>query len=143
MDVGCYCISAARLLAGEPESVAGAQVIGGEGVDIRFVAGLRFPGNVLAHFDCGMDLPFRDELEVVGADGTLFMDDPWHSRGPVIEIRSPDGTLEEIQIDEADPYAAELEDFIAAASGERPHPFGRDDAVGQARTIAALYESAA
>jgi hypothetical protein len=27
--------------------------------------------------------------------------------------------------------------------GERPHPFGRADAVGQARAIAALYDAAA
>ena len=42
-----------------------------------------------------------------------------------------------------DPYAAELHEFAAAARGERPHPFGRADAVGQARAIAALYDAAA
>jgi hypothetical protein len=41
-----------------------------------------------------------------------------------------------------DPYACELEDLAAAVRGERPHPFGREDAVGQARTIDALYRSA-
>ena len=41
------------------------------------------------------------------------------------------------------PYAAELIDFAAAVRGERPHPFGRADAVGQARAIAALYDAAA
>jgi predicted dehydrogenase len=143
MDVGCYCVSAVRLVAGEPDSVAGMQVTGGDGVDIRFTAALSFPGDVLAHFDCGMDLPFRDELEVAGSDGTLFMDDPWHSRGPVIELRSPDGSLEQIEVEPADPYACELEDFAAAAAGERAHPFGREDAVGQARAIQALYESVA
>jgi predicted dehydrogenase len=59
----------------------------------------------------------------------------------VIELRRPDGT-ERIEIPRRDPYACELEDFAAAVRGERPHPFGRDDAVGQARTIAALYRSA-
>jgi predicted dehydrogenase len=42
-----------------------------------------------------------------------------------------------------DPYARELEDFAAAARGERPHPFGRTDAVAQARALAALYAAAA
>jgi predicted dehydrogenase len=143
MDVGCYCVSAARLLAGEPESCSGQQTLGGDGVDIRFVAAMRFPGDVLAHFDCGMDLPFRDELEVVGSDGSLFCDDPWHSRSPVIEVRAADGTVEVVEVPVAHPYARQLEDFAAACLGERAQAFGREDAVGQARAIAALYEAAA
>jgi predicted dehydrogenase len=57
-------------------------------------------------------------------------------------VRRPDGSVERIEVEARDPYACELEDFAAAVRGERPHPFGRDDAVGQARTIAALYRSA-
>ena len=38
MDVGCYCVSALRLLCGEPTRVSGEQIAGGDGgVDIRFV----------------------------------------------------------------------------------------------------------
>ncbi len=44
MDVGAYCVSAARLLAGEPERVYGEQVIGDSGVDVLFTGVLRFPG---------------------------------------------------------------------------------------------------
>jgi D-xylose 1-dehydrogenase (NADP+, D-xylono-1,5-lactone-forming) len=141
MDVGCYCVSAIRLLAGEPERVSGRQVIGGEDVDVRFAGTLTLPGGVLGSFDCGLDVVDRAELEVIGDAGSLFLGDPWHSRETVIEVRRPDGT-ERIEIARRDPYACELEDFAAAVRGERPHPFGRDDAVGQARTIAALYRSA-
>jgi D-xylose 1-dehydrogenase (NADP+, D-xylono-1,5-lactone-forming) len=141
MDVGCYCVSAMRLLAGEPERVSARQVIGGDGVDVRFAATLAFPGGVLGSFDCGLDMVDRAELEVVGDAGSLFLPDPWHSREPRIEVRRPDGT-EVIEIPRRNPYACELEDFAAAARGERPHPFGREDAVGQARAIAALYRSA-
>jgi len=141
MDVGCYCVSAMRLLAGEPERVSARQVIGGDGVDVRFVGTLAFPDGVLGAFDCGLDMVDRSELEVIGDAGSLFLPDPWHSREPRIEVRRPDGT-EVIEIPRKDPYACELEDFAAAARGERPHPFGREDAVGQARTIAALYRSA-
>ncbi len=141
MDVGCYCVSAMRLLLGEPERVSARQVMGGDGVDVRFAATLGFPGDVLGSFDCGLDMVDRAELEVIGDAGSLFLPDPWHSREPRIEVRRPDGT-EVIEIPRKDPYACELEDFAAAARGERPHPFGRDDAVGQARAIAALYRSA-
>jgi xylose dehydrogenase (NAD/NADP) len=141
MDVGCYCVSAMRLLAGEPERVLARQVIGGDGVDVRLAATLSFPGGVLGSFDCGLDMADRSELEVIGDAGSLFLPDPWHSREPRIEVRRPDGT-EVIEIPRRDPYASELEDFAAAVRRERPHPFGREDAVGQSRTIAALYRSA-
>ena len=78
MDVGCYCVSGARFLLGEPEQVTAHSRDGD--VDVRFVATMSFPSGALAHFDCGFDMPPRDELEVVGAEGSLFLDDPWHSR---------------------------------------------------------------
>jgi D-xylose 1-dehydrogenase (NADP+, D-xylono-1,5-lactone-forming) len=140
MDVGCYCVSAMRLLAGEPERVSGRR-IDGAGVDVRFTGTLAFAGGVLGSFDCGLDMVARSALEVVGDAGSLFLSDPWHSRAPRIELRRPDGT-ETLEPPAADPYACELDDFAAAVRGERTHPFGRADAVGQARTIAALYRAA-
>jgi predicted dehydrogenase len=143
MDVGCYCISGCRALAGaEPERVYGEQVLGGDGIDVGFAATLRFPGDVLATLDCGMSFAERDELEAVGTEGSLFLDDPWHGREAVIELRR-NGDVERIDPGAANSYALELADFEAAVAGERPPLLGRDDAVAQARTIAALYRSAA
>jgi predicted dehydrogenase len=141
MDVGCYCVSGMRLLAGEPERVSGRQ-IRRNGVDVRFTGTLAFAGGVMGVFDCGLDMTAQSSLEVVGEAGTLFVGDPWHARAPGIELRRPDGSVERFEVEARDPYACELEDFAAAVRGERPHPFGREDAVGQARTIEALYRSA-
>jgi len=142
MDVGCYCVSAARLLAGEPVAVSAQQVRGDDGVDVRLTGLLHFPGDVLATIDCGLDLPARDELEVTGARGVLWLDDPWLSRSPAIELRRADGSVERVAIEPLDPYACELEDFAAAVAGERAPRFGREDALAQASAIAALYASA-
>jgi xylose dehydrogenase (NAD/NADP) len=142
MDVGCYCVSAARLLAGEPTAVSAQQVQGGDGVDVRLGGLLRFAGDVLATIDCGFDLAARDELEVAGTRGVLLLDDPWQARKPGIELRRADGPLERVAVEPLDPYACELEDFAAAVAGLREPRFGREDAIGQARTIAALYASA-
>jgi D-xylose 1-dehydrogenase (NADP+, D-xylono-1,5-lactone-forming) len=142
MDVGCYCVSGARLVAGEPVEIFGAQVSGGEGVDVRFTGVLRFEGDVLCEFDCGIDMAARHGLEVVGSEGSLFLADPFHSREPVLELRAADGSVEEVRAEEADPYACELRDLAAAVAGEREPLLGRADAVGQARTVAALYRSA-
>jgi predicted dehydrogenase len=135
MDVGCYCVSAARLIAGEPIAVTGQQVTGE--VDLRFVATMELPGGVLAHFDCGVDTADRAQLEVVGSEGSLVLNDPFHSGEPVIELGD-----ERIEVERDNPYACELRDFAAAVAGEREPRLGRADAVGQARAIAALYGSA-
>jgi predicted dehydrogenase len=143
MDVGCYCISGCRALAGaEPVRGYAEYVPGGNGgVDIALAATLRFPGDVVAHFDCGLSYIGGDQLEAVGSEGSLFMDDPWHGREPVIELRRRD-SVERIEIEPASSYALELADFEAAVRGERPQLLTRADAVAQARAIQALYTSA-
>jgi D-xylose 1-dehydrogenase (NADP+, D-xylono-1,5-lactone-forming) len=142
MDVGCYCVSGVRALAGEPERVSAEQVIGGHGVDVALVATLRFAGDVLGTIDCGLSFAAHDELEAIGDGGALFLDDPWHGREAVLEIRRPDGTTERVETGPANSYALELADFEAAVRGERPPLLGREDALAQAHTIAALYRSA-
>ena len=142
MDVGCYCVSGSRLLGGEPERVFGERLTGESGVDVLFAATMRFPGDVVAQFDCGFVQPDRDELEVVGSEGSLFLDDPWHARTPVIELRRDDG-VEEIVLEHVDSYRLELENLSDAIAGRAEPLLGREDAVGQARTIDALYRSAA
>jgi xylose dehydrogenase (NAD/NADP) len=140
MDVGCYCVSGSRLLGGEPESVVGAGHIGTSGTDWVFTGLMRFPGDVVALFDCGTSLPERDELEAIGTEGSLFLDDPWHCQSPVIELRR-DGSVERIEVEAANAYQLELEDMNAAIRGERPPLLGRTDALGQVRTIDALFRS--
>jgi D-xylose 1-dehydrogenase (NADP+, D-xylono-1,5-lactone-forming) len=141
MDVGCYCVSASRLFAGgEPERAFGTAV-SGNGVDVRFAGTLAFAGDVLATFDCGFDVTGRHDLEVVGTEGSLYLRDPWHCRKPGIERRA-DGDMEMISIDPANSYCLELEDMSRAIRDGGEPLLGRDDAVGQARAIEALYRSA-
>jgi D-xylose 1-dehydrogenase (NADP+, D-xylono-1,5-lactone-forming) len=142
MDVGCYCVSSLRAVAGEPERVYAEQVIGPSGVDLRAAAVLRFPSGVLGRLEVGMDMPFRHELEVVGTDGSLFLADPWHAVAPVIELRR-DGQVERIDTGPANAFLRELENLCAAIGGEAAPLLGRVDALGQARVLDALFRSAA
>jgi D-xylose 1-dehydrogenase (NADP+, D-xylono-1,5-lactone-forming) len=141
MDVGCYCVSGARLLAGEPERVYGEARLGETGTDWVFAGTMRFPGGVLAQFDSGTALTDRDELEAIGSEGSLFLEDPWHCRVPVIELHR-DGGVERVQLEPVDSYQLELENLSDAIRGETEPLLGREDAVGQARAIEALYRSA-
>jgi predicted dehydrogenase len=141
MDVGCYCISGSRLLGGEPEVVSGQQFVGPSGTDWVFAGTMQFPGGVLATFDCGTSLPERDELEAIGTEGSLFVDDPWHCLNPGIELRRG-GTAERIEVERVNSYRLELEDLGAAIRGQGTPLLGREDAVQQARVIEALFQSA-
>jgi predicted dehydrogenase len=141
MDVGCYCVSGSRLLGGEPESVFGQAYMGPSGTDWVFTGALRFPGDVHALFDCGTSLADRDELEAIGTEGSLYLDDPWHCYEPVIELRREDGT-ERIELEPVDSYRLELENLADAVAGDAPLLLGREDALGQARAIEALFSSA-
>jgi predicted dehydrogenase len=142
MDVGCYCVSGARLLAGEPETVVGLQVTGSTGVDVRFAGALRFPGDVIAQFHCGFDLPPESRLEAIGSRGSIVLRDPWHAREPGLEVRR-EGGAEWIDVGRANNYRLELENLASAIRGGAEPLLGRDDAVAQARVIDALYRSAA
>jgi xylose dehydrogenase (NAD/NADP) len=141
MDVGCYCVSGARLLAGEPESVHGEAWFGPTGTDWVFAGALRFPGDVLAVFDCATALAERDELEVIGSEGSLFVDDPWHCLVPGIDLRRGE-SVERIEVPRVDSYRLELENMSDAIRGRAEPLLGRDDALAQARVLEALHESA-
>ena len=131
MDVGCYCVSGSRLL-GEPESVYGQAFVGPTGTDWVFSGAMRSRCDVHALFDYGTSLPERDELEAIGTEGSLFLDDPWHCNQPVIELRRDRG-VERIELEPVDSYRLELENLADAIAGEAPLLLGRADAVGQAR----------
>jgi D-xylose 1-dehydrogenase (NADP+, D-xylono-1,5-lactone-forming) len=150
-DLGCYCVSAIRLFAGEPERLYADQVRDGPaGVDLRLAATLHLPGGVLAQFDVALDVTRRDELELVGTEGRLALLDPWLCRSDHLEL-SRDGRVEHVPVDpggtlgltdpDHDVYRIELDTVSAAlAAGEEPS-FGRDDAIAQASALEALRRS--
>ena len=149
MDVGCYCVSGIRLLAGEPEHVRGEQVTGSTGIDMAFHGTLRCADDVVGQFEASFRSPKRQALEVVGEDGVLVVEAPWRvDWGGSVTLSRRDGgeepiRIETIEMPRANAYRLELENLADAIHGRAPQLLGRDDALGQARTIEALYRSAA
>jgi xylose dehydrogenase (NAD/NADP) len=141
MDLGCYCISGSRVLAGEPELVEGTQVIGGDGVDVHFTGTLTFPGGVVSRFECGFDSPYSSTLEAIGSDGSALVNEPWSCSEHAIELRRGCHTAR-VEVEDVDRYRLQLENFAAAIEGREEPLLGRADALGQVRTIEALYRSA-
>ncbi len=136
LDVGCYCVSAARLLAGrEPERVHGEAVRGRGGVDELFTGMLRF-GDVTAEFTCGFVAQHRG-LEAIGSEGSIVAHEPWQFRLGQLVVNGRDETVECVS-----PYLLELENLAAAIRGDEEPRVTREDSVGQARTLDALIRSA-
>ena len=134
MDVGCYCVSGIRLVAGEPEHVRGEQVTGSTGIDMSFHGTLRCAGDVVGQFEASFRSPRRQRLEVVGTEGVLEVEAPWRIDwgGAVTLSRRSGGEVatevETIPIETASSYRLELDNLADAVAGRRaaaPRPRGR------------------
>lgn len=143
MDVGCYCVSGSRLVAGDPVSVLAEQVVGETGVDMALYGTLRFPGDAVAQIEASFLAPERQSLEVVGDGGVVRAFAPWRVDWDGDLVLERDGVSEMVAVDEANSYTLQLENFADAIEGREPALLGRADAVAQARVIDALYRSAA
>jgi xylose dehydrogenase (NAD/NADP) len=135
LDLGCYCVSACRLVLGEPGRVYGEASLGRGGVDERFAGTLRF-GDVVATFQCGFTAT-ANQIEVVGADGLLSVPQAFVNPPGVVVLNG-----EAHRVEPGNHYRAELDDFCAAIRGERPVLNSRAEMLGQARVLAALLGSA-
>lgn len=142
MDVGCYCISGARLLAGEPVRVSGEQVVGSTGVDMAFYGTLRHAGDVISQIEASFVAPRRQRLEAIGSEGMLVVDAPWRAdwAGELVLVRGD--STETLTVERANPYRLQLENLADAIEGKAEPLLGRADALGQARTLDALYRAA-
>lgn len=86
LDVGCYCISMARLIAGaavgknfaNPIQMKGTGVLHPEtGVDEWATATLSFPNRILAQVSCGISLKQESVVRIFGTRGSIFIPLPW------------------------------------------------------------------
>jgi predicted dehydrogenase len=129
LDLGCYCISAARLVTGgEPDRVHGEAHAHGE-VDGSFAGTLRF-ANVTATFQCSLLASLANTIDVVGADGWLRVPNAFVSPPGLVVLNG-----EEHRVDGGNHYRDELDDFYAAIRGEHPVLIDRAEMRGQARVL--------
>jgi predicted dehydrogenase len=129
LDLGCYCISAARLVTrSEPDRVHGEAQPQGE-VDGSFAGTLHF-AEVTATFQCSLRAPLVNTIDVIGADGVLRVPNAFVNAPGVVVLNG-----EEHRVEPGDHYRDELDDFCAAIRGERTPLIGRDEMRGQARVL--------
>jgi len=129
LDVGCYAVSMARLVAGaasqapfaDPVSVSGAGSLNSQtGVDATAAATLKFANGIVAQVATSVGLSQDNSVRIYGTQGWLHVTDPWiptPEGGATRMTLHQGGTSTEIVVEaarrlyslEADAFAAALE----------------------------------
>jgi predicted dehydrogenase len=133
MDVGCYTVSMARLIAGaalgigspaEPERMEGVAHIGERGrVDEWAAAVARFPGGILADLVCGARARVRSEVHVWGSRGSITVPVPWNPPLGKLILERPGEDAQEIEVPaSADSYTLEV-DVVGRHLPDRQAPY--------------------
>ena len=86
LDVGCYPLSMAKLIAGklgdlsfaDPQSIESSGRVDKTGVDLQSEAHIVFSDNIEAYIKCAIDEEYTNDLKI--SDGTyeLIVQQPWH-----------------------------------------------------------------
>jgi predicted dehydrogenase len=147
LDVGCYCVSMSRLVAGaatgqpfaEPTRVEALGHVGETGVDEYTIASLSFPGDILAQLFTGVRVAGENVVRIFGTEGSLLIPSPWHPRSdgaPGILLKRPGKPDQEIFVGQTpDVYTLEAE-TVAAHIDERQAPaMSWDDTLGNMQTL--------
>ena len=150
MDVGCYCLSLSRLLAGrEPTGFDVTGRLHETGVDELAAGTLTFDTGVVATFACGLGVQADNSAWVCGTDGYLHIPVPWkpprenaqytiaHSNPPKMDggpTRPPPPQTHAISVP-TDLYALEADDFAAAVLDGAPVRVTPEDTLGNMRLL--------
>ena len=120
LDIGSYCVNAARWLIGsEPQSVLANTSYSHE-IDITTGAILCFPGDVIAHIQCSFAAAEHQCIEVVGtrsAVTALLAFTAWRDDTTALLIQQG-GAFERREFAPADPYQAMVKHFTECVLGK-------------------------
>lgn len=148
LDVGCYCTSMARLVAGaaagkpfaEPVEVKALGHVGDiTGVDEWTAAVLRFPGDIIAQVSTGVRVTQENTVRIYGSEGSIYVPSPWFvGENAAIHVHRHGEDPREVPTSvEANIYTIEA-DTVAAniANRQASSPaMSWDDTLGNMRTL--------
>jgi predicted dehydrogenase len=152
MDLGCYGVSIARLVAGvmvgrrfaEPASIQAAGRIGNRSqVDEWSAAILNFDGPMIATVVCGNQVDITSRVRIWGSEGNIELTNPWQpgkrNGSGTLLVQAPGTPEPEARIIRADRplYALEADVFAQAMrNGRVPAPaMDIDDSLGNMRVL--------
>jgi len=145
MDVGCYCVNLSRTAAGcEPVEAQAIAVQSKSGVDEMMAGTLRFPNDLLASFQCGLNTRRRESYEIGGTEAYLKVSDaflPGDDDVVIEEYRDQAGPAIH-PIPGSDEYRNMVEHFANCVINDTAPRYPASEAALNMRTIEALYASA-
>ena len=144
-DVGSYPVSMCNYLVdAEPDSVVATQVDDANGIDERFYGMMRYPGDVVAMFDCSMRSRAGYGVTVIGSSGSATLACPWYSHKPPdsLEICTAAGTRHGLPEGAENPYFLETENFADAVLGVADPEITADETIRTMRTLSRLHKAA-
>lgn len=145
LDVGCYCVDAARRLLGEDPVAATAFATYAEsGVDGELAGLLRFPSGATASVACALTRPRAERVEVQGDGGRIVVDRAFVAAREALgyDVVDAAGATTRLAVDGVDQYRLMVEAFADRVLG-RPVDAPICDAAEAARDLAALEALAA
>ncbi|MGM1045154.1 MAG: Gfo/Idh/MocA family protein [Bacillota bacterium] len=147
-DVGCYPISAARMIYGmEPKAITVHASFSEDhdGVDMMAHGLLEFDNGLGLTFECGMWTYSRCCLEISGTEGRIELPSAfgWERMEDQVQIliHTAKGTREE-KLGAHNHFALQADAVAAAVLDGAPLPFSPEDAIYNMRVIDACRESA-
>jgi predicted dehydrogenase len=148
LDLGCYPVSIARLLAGaaqgapfsDPSALHAVGHVGTTHVDEYTVAILKFPGDIVATLATSVQLLQDNVLRVFGRTGQLFVREPFApARGggsTEIIIERPGVAPEVVRVDAPNSlYVYEVDAAAAQIALREAREMSHADSLGNARTL--------
>jgi len=144
LDLGCYCLSVQRYLAGEEPDAVTAVGHMANGVDVNISGAMRFPSGLTGHFGCSLDAAFDCRYEVWGSEGRILSDMgamcAWPGQKFIIKHWAGDD-YKEIEVKETNPYQRVADDFQAALLDGKAMDITLKDTLQNMKTLdAALHQ---
>lgn len=151
LDVGCYPVSMARLIAGtvlgkpyaEPIEVSGSAHIGERsGIDEWAVCCMKFPGGILAQVSTGVFLAQENVVRIFGSEGDIMIPSPWVPGGRAPGVtriflrKRGEKQPQELILETKTGLCAMLADAVAAGIPKRQSPaMDWGDTLGNMRAL--------
>lgn len=142
-DVGCYPISAARfLLDEEPKAVTAHALFSPEHGNVDMMASgiMEFSNGVALTFDCGMWAAFRNDLEILGTNGRIVLNEAYIGDQSYQVTKGGETTT--VSVENINSYILQADDFANAVLDGKPLKFSGEDIIQNAKAVKAALTSA-
>ncbi|MEX0719245.1 MAG: Gfo/Idh/MocA family oxidoreductase [Balneolaceae bacterium] len=144
MDIGCYCISAARyLFDDEPGKVVAHIELDPEFGTDRFTSGILQFSNGSANIMCSTQMSHQQSLKLFGTKGHIELEVAFNqpTEDPSRLKVTIDGETETVEIPATNQYTLQGDAFSKAILDDKPVPTLLTDAVNNMKVIDALFKS--